>query len=582
MYGGAAPGGCGGAPADAGGGYAALPQQVVPGPVAATYRVMKPDAQSSLGWVVSNDDLRVLSVDAGLPAAAAGITPGMRVACVNSVMVRSVDELHQSLQHGTVFDIAVEMPPHPNMPAAPAPAVPDAGGMAAGGTAGEVDAAWVEVDNPEVGRPYFWNTVTGETTWDHPLAEPLPPGVEEVHVTKEPGEGLGIKLDGMLVTEIVDESPADRCQVHQFIGWRLTHANGEKLGSLDQLWNASQDAEAVALRFEVGEVTVRKDPDAPLGCELHGMILCGVHPGSPLDRTIGQEGGAARYLGQRLTHVNGSRVASVGDVAARSADCDAVMLRFEAEEVEVRKEPGEPLGLVLEGMRLQSCHRASPSKLAGACRFVGRRLTHVDGAEVGHVNDVAAIANAPRDPPDRPVVLRFEPSAEAEDRLDAQGAPGGAGGPSGADPGGIFAGQPPAGAYPQPAAYAPPAAYPQPAASPPAAAPRAASAPAPANDGYLAELERRVAQLEQRAGSVGAAVPRQQPSISPTPAWSPAARILVGPPPWELQGGGTQPPASGGWDPSLQHSGITPGRPPGAAPGMPYGRVNSRPAAQRL
>eukprot|EP01062_Namystynia_karyoxenos_P006361 TRINITY_DN12223_c0_g1_i2.p1 TRINITY_DN12223_c0_g1~~TRINITY_DN12223_c0_g1_i2.p1 ORF type:complete len:693 (+),score=173.18 TRINITY_DN12223_c0_g1_i2:160-2238(+) len=557
------------APYDGGAGSAALPPShpgypapqggASPGPVAATFRIVKRNPTDGIGWSVHNDDLRILKVEPGLPAAAAGIQQGMRVADINGQPVRTVEEMRAALADGTVFNVTVEMGPAQPLQV---PAVgtqvtitglaqpPEAvrlngrqgtvvgrrGALALVEIAGhgtlpfpvshlsyESDAQgeeWREVSNPEVGRVYYWNTITGETTWEHPLAERLPPGLEEVQLAKGAGEPLGLKLEDMLVTGVLDDSPADRCNAQQFLGWRLTHIDGERVGSTEEIAALSRGQETLRLRFEVEELAVRKEPEQHLGCELRNMILAGVVPGSPLDRALD---GDHTIVGQRLTHVNGVRVHSAQHVSARAIGCDVVRLRFELEEILVEKAANERLGLLLEGMRLQACERGSASKQAGVGRFVGRLLTHVNGVKVNTVGDVAALAGAAPQPGSHGVLLRFETAAEEDMReealaVGAAAAAGGVGSPPPATPPALVAPHPlalsPADYYPKRVPY-----LPQP-------------VPPPGDDPRLAQLEQRVADLELSRAGAGL------PNLS-TPQWSPAARVLVGPPPWE---GGTPPP----------------------------------------
>eukprot|EP01065_Artemidia_motanka_P016231 TRINITY_DN19945_c0_g1_i1.p1 TRINITY_DN19945_c0_g1~~TRINITY_DN19945_c0_g1_i1.p1 ORF type:complete len:690 (+),score=167.53 TRINITY_DN19945_c0_g1_i1:123-2192(+) len=517
------------------------------GPVAVTFRLVRRSPADSVGWTVNNDDLRIIRVAAGTPAAVAGIKEGMRVADINGKPVRTVGEMKTALEEGTVFNVTVEMPKGPGeLPPVGSHVVvngvthpPDAVALngrdglvvghrgslamvqvaeygivplpAANLTPADQESSWCQVENPDVGRVYYWNTATGETSWDHPLAERLPPGLEEVQLAKQPHEGLGLKLDDMVLSEVRDGTPADRCNVHQFLGWRLTHVGGIRVTNMAEVMAMTQQQESVRLRFEVEELTVRKEVDERLGCELKGMLLSGVVPGSALERSL--DGDLGAVLGQRLTHVNGARVSSVAHVAARAVGCDAVRLRFEIEQMEVPREPGQRLGLLLEGMRLQGCERDSPSKIAGAARFVGRRLTHVNGIPVHGVGDVSRAAAAHRPGEPSIVLLRFETAVEEETREEMIAA----GEMSG--PGRIVQDMAVHAALPlrtQPDPPPPPDPRQQP-------------------DPRVALLERRIADLEAHSAL---------PHVI-TPEWSPAARVLVGPPPWEGRPGQPPPITSG-------------------------------------
>eukprot|EP01062_Namystynia_karyoxenos_P063434 TRINITY_DN56242_c0_g1_i1.p1 TRINITY_DN56242_c0_g1~~TRINITY_DN56242_c0_g1_i1.p1 ORF type:complete len:671 (+),score=168.93 TRINITY_DN56242_c0_g1_i1:86-2014(+) len=428
--------------------------RALPGPVARTVRVVRRGPADEIGWAVHNDDLTLLLVKPDGPAAAAGLEQGSRIAAVNGRAVHGVDQLRAAVTGLCSFTVTVEtgraVPQQEPMPASTVVVhgithPPEAtllngqrgvvtdvrGGLAAvqipgRGTVGlplsnmalasAHEDEWREVASPEVGRVYYWNTATGETTWDHPLAEVLPPGLEEVQMVKGPNESLGLKLEEMVVTGVRDDSPADRCNVQQYLGWRLTHIDGERAASTNDVAALTAGKETARLRFEVVELAVQKEPDQGLGCELRNMLLCGVVPGGALDRAFG---GHHSALGQRLTHVNGVRVFSLEEVAERTAGCETVHLRFEPEEVVVNYEPSEPLGLQLDGMRLQGCEPGSAAKRAGVSRFVGRLLTHVDGKPVHNIEDVATAVGGERHPA-LPVglLLRFETAAEEEHRLE--------------------------------------------------------------------------------------------------------------------------------------------------------------------
>ena len=59
----------------------------------------------------------------------------------------------------------------PSLPPAPAPAAP-AGQSSSGG--GHARDAWLRETDPATGYPYWYNTETGDSCWEHEVAEPPP------------------------------------------------------------------------------------------------------------------------------------------------------------------------------------------------------------------------------------------------------------------------------------------------------------------------------------------------------------------------------------------------------------------------
>eukprot|EP00755_Sulcionema_specki_P016691 Sspe_Gene.1040::Locus_352_Transcript_1_1_Confidence_1.000_Length_1859::g.1040::m.1040 len=127
----------------------------------------------------------------------------------------------------------------------------------------------------------------------------------------------------------------------------------------------------------IEEVLVQKKPGEGLGMEFRDLLLVRVRPGTPAD-TYGLE----KYVGWRLTHINRQRVHTVADIKKHTSENTSLWLRFEVEEVTVRKYPGEEIGCEMVGTTVQAVVPGSPAEQAGVGKHVGERITHVNGVGV--------------------------------------------------------------------------------------------------------------------------------------------------------------------------------------------------------
>ena len=138
------------------------------------------------------------------------------------------------------------------------------------------------------------------------------------------------------------------------------------------------------------ELVVDKQPGDGLGLSLVGMKLRDVIVNSP-----GYAAGAQRFIGMKLTHMNGEPVSSMQTLDGRK-NLARVVLRFTDASVEpfeavIDKRKEEPLGMRLEGMVLMEILPNSASDRAGLVQFQGRQLTHLNGQQVRSTTDVERI-----------------------------------------------------------------------------------------------------------------------------------------------------------------------------------------------
>eukprot|EP01062_Namystynia_karyoxenos_P028864 TRINITY_DN217_c0_g4_i1.p1 TRINITY_DN217_c0_g4~~TRINITY_DN217_c0_g4_i1.p1 ORF type:complete len:1083 (+),score=282.18 TRINITY_DN217_c0_g4_i1:81-3329(+) len=237
--------------------------------------------------------------------------------------------------------------------------------------------------------------------------------------------------------------------------WKVSTSSGadpvyctpEQWEALCDRWDAKVDAartpeEVAALRGAAaapgdGAVVVDRD-GADIGLHLTpGLVLVSVHPGSPSSRA-----GAGQYTGKRLRTVGGTPVRSLADVGQASQGRGSVQLVFGSEsdgtvrtdpsapapqqmptrpppgenEVDVSREPGADLGCdLLPSMLLLNVVPDSPAGRAGVDRFVGWRLTHLEGETVDDLGTLKArVALAGRGE----LRLRFAPVDEQSVRFE--------------------------------------------------------------------------------------------------------------------------------------------------------------------
>eukprot|EP01060_Flectonema_neradi_P027301 TRINITY_DN36902_c0_g1_i1.p1 TRINITY_DN36902_c0_g1~~TRINITY_DN36902_c0_g1_i1.p1 ORF type:complete len:676 (+),score=109.44 TRINITY_DN36902_c0_g1_i1:38-2065(+) len=411
----------------------------VPGPVSAVYRLVKGRAEEPLGWATS-DKLDIVNVDELGNAYRCGLREGMRVLSVDGKLVNNVGDLKELMGRGkTVFEVEVQLPAQPLPRRGQSVVIHGISGppqltrlngqhgqvVEFKGTAAIVDVYGqgqypIQVANLHYDQNQWDINGSGPVTHNRKQFDVFPPGIQELAITKKEGEGLGLQLEGMILTGVRTGSPADVCGSEPFLGWKLTHVNGSPVNRVDDVTMHARDQENVFVRFEVDEARVRKRPNEPLGCELLHMIVQGVTPGSPAERYNIQ-----KYIGYRLTHINGQMVTSIKQVSPKTAGCDSLSLRFEPEEIVIPKRPDEPLGINLENMIVQHTVNESPAKSHGVGKFLGRKLTHVNGHRVEQLIDVDSAMKRPIE--EGKVVLRFEREIPMETNVSYDNLPVGVG-----------------------------------------------------------------------------------------------------------------------------------------------------------
>ncbi|KAJ9469222.1 hypothetical protein DIPPA_02299 [Diplonema papillatum] len=441
----------------------------VPGQVSGVHRIVRSPGKQ-IGWVIGNDTLEILQLDSNGNAARAGLTPGMRVTAINNVPVTSIEQTKELMAQGTVFEVAVDLPHAISIPIGSTVVIRDMSRPAhVAARLNDQQGVLVQYRSPLIGvvsipdvGVYDLPVANLVPVRSSPMDgnQKLPPGVAEVtiedyfvsqplalppapqvrlssstrdsygqdddpsgnsglylhktisnlrdDVSSTSPLALGLQLEDMVLTSIAAGSPADLAGVEPLMGWKLTHVGGVKVvtssdvsDTIDRLRMQYFKGEALVLRFEVDEATVRKLRNEPLGIELLGMIVQGVVPGSPAERA-----GLDKYWGYRLTHVNGTIARSLQDVTDKVLNCDALRLRFEPEEIEVRREPNEQLGMFLEDMFLYHVDPESVCKRYGVGKFIGRRLTHVNKVPVSSLEEIAVAADQGLEP--GVLYLRFE------------------------------------------------------------------------------------------------------------------------------------------------------------------------------
>eukprot|EP01062_Namystynia_karyoxenos_P078633 TRINITY_DN8133_c0_g2_i1.p1 TRINITY_DN8133_c0_g2~~TRINITY_DN8133_c0_g2_i1.p1 ORF type:complete len:447 (+),score=130.72 TRINITY_DN8133_c0_g2_i1:81-1343(+) len=179
----------------------------------------------------------------------------------------------------------------------------------------------------------------------------------DVLVVRPGWEQLGIRLtDSMLLAAVGPGTPAERAGLGAFIGYRLTHVCWRDVGTIDEAISASPPSGNVPLRLvratgaagavaaqppqqrppspaqpaaAAAEVVMTKLPSEAMGTTWsEGLLLEQITPGSPADRCA-----LDRFVGCRLTHINGNPVRDADDVLAQRVVPDSagqlqITLRF--------------------------------------------------------------------------------------------------------------------------------------------------------------------------------------------------------------------------------------------------------------
>ena len=248
-----------------------------------------------------------------------------------------------------------------------------------------------------------YNLAPDVRTLNDVLSSDLPPGLKRIHAVKKPDERLGLGLKEMVLRTVDHDSPADRAGAEQYIHWRLITVNGVKVVKIEDVARVTNGATDVECVFEVPEITVRKHPDEVLGCELQELVIADVVPGSAAERY-----GLDKWKGFMITHVNGFPVTSVREIKRAYQGADSVRLRLDLEELSVHVGQAKKLGLFLDSMVLTGTSKGSPSKIAGVGKFLGRKLTHVNGRPVYSTGDVEEMMKYPHDGNPDYVAVRFD------------------------------------------------------------------------------------------------------------------------------------------------------------------------------
>ena len=291
---------------------------------------------------------------------------------------------------------------------------------------------------------------TGAGPWSSPNSPPTrrvndSSGAVEVILQKAPYEnnlGLKFKSVGLTLVGIRDGTPAHKGELQQFIGWSLTHVNGQIVASSQELVRATEGIASFKLRFippppdqqrEDLELCWLAKGEEPLGLQLNDMILTGVHFGSP-----GHRFGLSSLVGKRLVHVNGLDVNTLMDVAQLTAGLTGMWLGFEcipgpnetnqsyvgnpqndltnATRVEafIEKTDG-PLGCWFDGdneLVLVEVSPDSPAYASGLQKMCGRTVTYANGLSVTTAKDIHKVWTSLELGEDMSLVLeerRFDP-----------------------------------------------------------------------------------------------------------------------------------------------------------------------------
>eukprot|EP01063_Lacrimia_lanifica_P029533 TRINITY_DN4525_c0_g1_i2.p1 TRINITY_DN4525_c0_g1~~TRINITY_DN4525_c0_g1_i2.p1 ORF type:complete len:751 (+),score=267.97 TRINITY_DN4525_c0_g1_i2:103-2355(+) len=399
-------------------------------PSSATYTLSRGTLDGEFGWVLHNSRLEIMQLRPGGCAEQAGLQVGMKIRAINDQSVRTVDQLFGVVRHLTEFTVKVDIPQAPGSPgrrreqSSPNPLET----YRAHQHSQADHQQYVTVQNlvhppslrhlngqrgrlmqvrrdkvPATALVRFVNAGVHELPVTHlhvvgggggvhaDIDDPFhnlkfPPGIEEIVVRTNGADIIGLQLDRMVLTGVRTDTPADEAKVMIYNGWRLTHVNGKRVVKTEDVPAAAQGSGDVVLRFEVEEITVRKQPNEAFGLELtqEDLRVLRANPGTP----AAQYDLGNRFHGYVLTHINGFRASQLADVAALVMGCDSVRVRFEPSEVVIHRQRGENLGMKIEGMVLTGSLPGTPTKRWGVDKFLGRRLTHVNLHPVFSIDDI--------------------------------------------------------------------------------------------------------------------------------------------------------------------------------------------------
>ncbi|KAJ9459822.1 Serine/threonine-protein phosphatase T [Diplonema papillatum] len=163
-------------------------------------------------------------------------------------------------------------------------------------------------------------------------------GVVRETIQKQPGERLGLVLDGAVICDVVAKSPAWRAGMQQYVGWRVDSVAAVPVASQEQLDSAPfQRAKVLTVSLRSGGAASTPNPAADDGfgnpTQRVDIRVTGQRPGLPsntsdigLQTTTGRAGdgtvkivkavslaaqaGLDRFEGWRIVAVNGTGVVS--------------------------------------------------------------------------------------------------------------------------------------------------------------------------------------------------------------------------------------------------------------------------------
>eukprot|EP01065_Artemidia_motanka_P012115 TRINITY_DN1661_c0_g1_i1.p1 TRINITY_DN1661_c0_g1~~TRINITY_DN1661_c0_g1_i1.p1 ORF type:complete len:742 (+),score=187.99 TRINITY_DN1661_c0_g1_i1:64-2289(+) len=176
-----------------------------------------------------------------------------------------------------------------------------------------------------------------------------------------------------------------------------------------------------------GELVVFKEPDEPLGITwTHDTVFESCAPGGAAERCGGE-----LFVGKEVTEINGREVKTLAEVrqlvqgetevrllfsdpqamvSARHSCRSRTLSDSAGDTLVVRKDADEPLGIHwVQDTMLQAVQGGSAADRSGGDRFLGRRVTHVNDAEVRTLAEVRARIQGAR-----LVKLRFGAPLQAE------------------------------------------------------------------------------------------------------------------------------------------------------------------------
>ena len=219
----------------------------------------------------------------------------------------------------------------------------------------------------------------------------------EISIPKGVHGDIGGVFEGTILKGVIPASTASEHGLSNYIGRRVTHVNGIAVHSLDSICQAASGGTShVVMRFEpVGTLGIDSSPLLPPHVDMLTQPLISpsaVHelrsprmvssphhfpavpspppppppPPPPVYPPVSPQG--------------------QGQGQGRAANSQSA-----AYELEIKKDtPGEPLGCYFHGMVVENVMPGSPSHKAGAERFIGMKLTHINNQPVSSTEAIQA------------------------------------------------------------------------------------------------------------------------------------------------------------------------------------------------